>query len=72
MFQIKFFKEMILKARSSPSLKKIKLVLKLFSISVLQMRVQFNVIKHQKKKKKENAYLHERAQMARATHLTLF
>ena len=35
------------------------------------MRVQFNVIKHQKKKK-ENAYLHERAQMARATHLTLF
>ena len=35
------------------------------------MRVQFNVIKHQKKKK-ENAYLYERAQMARATHLTLF
>lgn len=36
------------------------------------MRVQFYVIKHQKKKKKENVYLHERAQMARATHLTLF
>ena len=35
------------------------------------MRVQFNVIKH-KKKQKEKAYLHERAQMARATHLTLF
>ena len=50
----------VFESQKLPIIKKNKLILKLFSISVLQVRAQFNGITHQKKKrKKTHIYMKE-------------